>query len=274
MDLFEDVKLTDIIKDSLSKLLNRDLSAVTFSSGTSFPTSLSEDMVGRICNRTDLKTLYVLTSTNPVQWEVVLDYSSPILNTEEVAALYQPLNDNLTAFSNVSSQSNAVPFFIKDGEMSTFQLTTLGKNILGSANAQAVRTLLGLSALATKSKIENSDITDDTITLEKLAFTPISAEHAFKTGDIKEVFSYAGNEDGWIDMTVNSSIGSSTSNASYKGAQYHDLFVLLWNWIGDSFSISSGKGASAEADWTENKTITFLSNINPLSLTTKYRIKI
>lgn len=274
MDLFEDVKLTDIIKESLSKLLNRDLTAVTLSSGSSFPTALNEEMVGRLCNRTDLHCLYCLTSVNPVKWDLVLDYSSPILNTEEVAALYQPLNNNLTAFSNVSPESNAVPFFIKDGEMSTFQLTTLGKNILGAENAQEVRTLLSLSALATKSKIENSDITDDTITLEKLAFTPISAEHAFKTGDIKEVFSYAGNEDGWIDMTVNSSIGSSASTASYKGAQYHDLFLLLWNWIGESFSISSGKGNSAEADWTENKTITFLSNINPLSSTTKYRIKI
>lgn len=246
-DNFEEVRLTDTIKNSLSKLLNRDLTALTLSSGTSFPSNVSEDMVGRLVNRTDLKCLYHLTSSNPVTWELVLDYSSPIMNAQEVANNYQPKNSNLTALSNITAAKDKLPYFVNSTTMNTLDLTEFSKELLQTSNAEDVRTELGLGSLATKSAVYNSDIQDRSITLVKLAFTPILQNDGFTTGDVKRTFETV-VPSGWIRVTQNSfTVGPVGSGATYANANAETLFKLLWS--NPKCSVLPNKGTSANSDW-------------------------
>lgn len=62
--------------------------------------------------------------------------------------------------------------------------------------------------------------------------------------------------DGFVRMNGRT-IGSASSGATeYAGAGAQDLFEWLWTKIDNSYAgVSTGRGASAEADWSANKTI-------------------
>lgn len=248
VEVFEKVKTTDIIRDSLPKLLNRDLTALTLSAGTSFPSEVSDDMIGRLVNRTDLQCIYRLKSANPVQWELVLDYSSPIPNAPTIEAAYQPKNSNLTALSGLSGSANQVPYFTGATTMSVFPITDFGKSVLNSANAAAIRTLYGLGALATKDTVGTNDIQNSSITPAKLAFTPIQSGEGFTTGDVKETASST-VETGWINCA--GTIGDASSGADYANANAENLFKALWT--NQNISVLPNKGSSAAADWSAHK---------------------
>ncbi len=252
MDNFESVTLNMTIKDSLSPLLNRDETVLSCSSGTTFPQKLTENMIGRIVNRTDLKAIYTLTSLNPVTWTLVLDYSSGVLTKPQVENGYQPLNSNLTALSAISDGQNKIPYFVKSNEMSTITLTQLGNSLLTASNAAAVRSLLGLGSLALKDTISNADINSNTITVDKLAFTPVTTSEIFTTGDIKET-SNPTVETGWVNYDY--TIGNTNSSAQYKNANAQNLFKMAWSLSG--VTITPSKGSSADADWSGGKVLKF-----------------
>lgn len=256
-EMFDDVKLTDIIRDSLQKLLNRDLTALTLSAGVAFPTDVNDDMIGRLVNRTDLQTIYRLKSANPVQWEVVLDYSSPIPNGAEIAAAYQPKNSNLTALSNLSGSANQVPYFTGPNSMSSFTITPFGQRVLSAADAAAIRTLYGLGALAVKDTVDTADIENGAITEEKLAFTLIKQGDGFLTGDIKGALSST-PEEGWIDCR--GTIGDEYSGADYANADAENLFKALWT--NQNIEILPSKGSSAQSDWDTHKKIVLPEGLN------------
>lgn len=256
-EMFDDVKLTDIIRDSLQKLLNRDLTALTLSAGAAFPSDVNDDMIGRLVNRTDLQTIYRLKSANPVQWEVVLDYSSPIPNGSEIAAAYQPKNSNLTALSNLSGSANQVPYFTGPNSMSSFTITPFGQSVLNCASAEALRTLYGLGALAVKDTVDTADIENGAITEEKLAFTPIKQGDGFMTGDIKGALSST-PEEGWIDCR--GTIGDEDSGADYANADAENLFKALWT--NQDIEILPSKGSSAQSDWEAHKKIVLPEGLN------------
>lgn len=259
MDLFEDVKLTDTIKESLSKLLNRDLSAATFSSGSSFPTSLTEEMLGRLCNRTDLHCLYCLTSTNPVKWELVLDYSSKILNAQEVAAAYQPLNSNLTALSRLVATENKIPYFVTPDTMNLLPLTSYGKTLLSSSSVDDLRQSLGLGDIAVKSQIENDDLIDGSLTKNKLNFIPMEKSSGYVTGDIKETYDET-LDGGWIKITkTNFTVGPKNSGATYAASDAETLFKLLWS--NPKCQVLPSKGSTADADWLSGTRIIQLPDV-------------
>ena len=73
------------------------------------------------------------------------------------------------------------------------------------------------------------------------------------TGDVK--FRYdTGIHAEWVRANAET-IGSSASAATERANDdCHDLFVHLWN-KDDTLTVSTGRGASAEADWAANKTI-------------------
>jgi microcystin-dependent protein len=79
---------------------------------------------------------------------------------------------------------------------------------------------------------------------------------AFTTGDVKATLKTTADS-GWI-MMADGTIGSASSGASTRAnADTETLFTLLWNNVSDSFCpVSSGRGASAAADFAANKTIT------------------
>jgi hypothetical protein len=60
---------------------------------------------------------------------------------------------------------------------------------------------------------------------------------------------------GWL-LLNGDTLGSASSGATQASADNEDLFNLLWNNFADSeAAVSSGRGASAAADWSANKTI-------------------
>lgn len=61
---------------------------------------------------------------------------------------------------------------------------------------------------------------------------------------------------GWLILNGDT-IGSAASAATQANDNYETLFTLFWNSMADSEApVSSGRGASAAADWAANKTIT------------------
>lgn len=61
---------------------------------------------------------------------------------------------------------------------------------------------------------------------------------------------------GWL-MFNGDTVGSASSGATRASADYKNLFLALWNSFANTeAAVSGGRGASASADWTANKTIT------------------
>lgn len=79
---------------------------------------------------------------------------------------------------------------------------------------------------------------------------------AFSTGDIKLTLKTTADT-GWV-MCADKSIGSTASTATGRANDdTNALFLLLWNGFSNTLCpVSSGRGSSAAADWTANKTIT------------------
>ena len=77
-----------------------------------------------------------------------------------------------------------------------------------------------------------------------------------RTGDIKTSFRSAANK-GWLNMN-DRTIGSATSGATSRANQdTFFLFKTLWDGVNDVFApVSGGRGVSAVADFSANKTLT------------------
>jgi hypothetical protein len=74
-----------------------------------------------------------------------------------------------------------------------------------------------------------------------------------QTGDLKTTYG-TGPITGWVRMNGRT-IGSATSGATERAnADVQALFTFLWN-SDPTLAVSGGRGASAAADWSANKTI-------------------
>lgn len=61
---------------------------------------------------------------------------------------------------------------------------------------------------------------------------------------------------GWLILNGDS-IGDTGSGATKAGSQYEALYALFWNSMADAeAAVSTGRGASAQADWDAGKTLT------------------
>lgn len=80
----------------------------------------------------------------------------------------------------------------------------------------------------------------------------------FQTGDVMWL-DVSGTRSGWV-RDNGRTIGSATSGASERAnADCENLFAFLWNTYSNTLCpVSTGRGASAAADWAANKTITLL----------------
>jgi len=75
MQSFIQIPITEELDDSLPLLLNNTKTALSQSSGSSFPDD-DADFIGRPCYRTDQKKLYVCTSISPsVVWTLMFDFN-------------------------------------------------------------------------------------------------------------------------------------------------------------------------------------------------------
>ena len=91
------------------------------------------------------------------------------------------------------------------------------------------------------------------------AIAAIPALAGFTTGDIKWSLS-ATEESGYIWLNGRT-LGSAGSAATLKGTTYQPLYEFFWNNYSDTLCpVSTGRGASAAADFAANKTITSLDS--------------
>lgn len=80
----------------------------------------------------------------------------------------------------------------------------------------------------------------------------VVTNQAFSTGDTKMTYKVVADT-GWV-MMDNGTIGDGSSGASNRAnADTSALFTLLWN--NTSLTVSTGRGASASADFAAHKTI-------------------
>ncbi len=79
-------------------------------------------------------------------------------------------------------------------------------------------------------------------------------EASFQTGDI--IYGFNSSRTGFLQVNGDT-LGSGSSGATHAGTAFNDLFNYLWDNLADAQApVSSGRGASAQADFDANKTIT------------------
>lgn len=84
MQNFTDIPSTRTLSDSLAEILNNDKTAISASSGTSFPTTNLQ--LGMPCYRTDQQKLYRLTAVSPsAVWTLEIDFSSGVAVAPQAA---------------------------------------------------------------------------------------------------------------------------------------------------------------------------------------------
>ncbi len=76
MQNYTEIPSSMTLSDSLSQILNNDKTALSLSSGTSFPTVNLQ--LGMPCFRTDEQKLYILTVVSPASWKMVIDLSATV----------------------------------------------------------------------------------------------------------------------------------------------------------------------------------------------------
>lgn len=89
------------------------------------------------------------------------------------------------------------------------------------------------------------------------AINPHITVTTFTTGDI--MGTATATKAGWLKMNNGSTqptLGDTGSSADNEGSSYEDLYTHLWDNYSDTDApVSTGRGASAAADWTAGKTI-------------------
>lgn len=277
---YQTISVTDKVSDSLDKLLERDETSATLSAGTQDPQNIASWMVGRVFLKTDSKTLSYLSSTNPVEWAVMLDFSQPLATLQDVEEGYQPLNSNLTALSNLVISANTIPYFNSPTTMSVLSVTDFTRSLFQVNDASGCRSLLGLGALATVNSITSNNvdtyIDDASLPVSKFNFTPIRSGEGYTVGDVKESYDST-NEAGYLLLNRGYTIGDSSSGATYKGASYQALYYKIWGLANVSYYTSSGtsttKGSSSSADWSAHKRISLPSGTNYLNANCTFKIR-
>ena len=234
---FKNITTTDRIDTGLLDLLDRDLTALTAMSGESDPSTIPTDAI--YDNRT--------VGTLKLNGNVLIDYKNQLLNSTTLASRFQHLNTNLTAISGATLD---VPCLIDTGG----EVLSVSDYGIYAANAQIIG---GTKTLAKKSIINTSLIDDNSITQAKLEI-PLSEEAQFKCGDIL----YSGvsiERTGFLKLGTNYTLGSNSSNATYRNNAYYNLYVKLWAAasavIRNYNGVAVNKGASAYDDFSNGNSV-------------------
>lgn len=256
---YPDIKLTDYIDESLSKILERDDAArIDWRMNGSFPSPVDESMIGMRCWREDLNASYRLVRVNPdPYWQLIGNETGTPVTREDVEANFQGISEILTGISKLLGTKDTFPYFAEEKDVQATNLTSFARQLLSKFDAGEVRALLGLGAAALLSTpIDGSYIKDGTISMDKINIS--QGGILFSTGDLKPT--YATTPDaGWLLMD-DGTIGSAISGASHADNNLKDLFMLWWNLpITSVYTVTgatSEKASTALIDWNANKRLT------------------
>lgn len=290
---YQNISVTEKVYDSLPKLLERDETGATLSAGTSEPQSIASWMIGRVFLKTDSKTLAYLSSTSPVVWTTMLDFSQPLATLQQVVAGYQPLNSNLTALSQLVISANTIPYFNSATSMSLLAVTNFTRDLFECEDADDVRTLLNLGDLSTVDSITSSNvdayIANGSLPVSKFNFRPITVGEGYTVGDVKESYMYYNNSteenndiandvtNGYLRLNKGYTIGDSSSGATYRGNDYQALYFKIWGLGNVSYYNSDGsassQGSSASNCWNAHRRISLPSGTNYLNSNCIFKIR-
>lgn len=184
----------------------------------------------------------------------------------------------------VSAGSVGVPRYISTTTVEFLSVGATGQDLLGAGTAASARSVIGLSGLTLPVSVANGGtgvaslsanhvllgngtsavqlvapgtsgnvLTSDGTTWQSAA---PSAASGIPTGSVTD---YVGSTapSGWV-LLDGKTIGSASSGATNRAnSDTQTLFELLWNSMANAEApVSGGRGASATADFTANKTIT------------------
>lgn len=218
---FQEVTLNTEISQGLDLLQKRDLTAASRSdSQTSFPISPVE---GRVFNHSGEKQVYVYSNS---EWHVLWNYEFGAPYTiNELNAHFQPLNSNLTNMSAASVSKNTLFAFPQQSyQISPNWLRDFGK----CENKNDFNSFTELKDIAFLNTVNGSiHISENSIpptAFEKDLETEVPRQ--MSTGCIKRTFAPTWDTSKWL-LCDGSTIGSSVSNAKFRGNSYKNLFFVL-----------------------------------------------
>lgn len=243
---FPNVRQTDYIDTGLLDLLKRDVSALSSFSGEGTPSNAPQG------------TFYDDTVNGVLACDgnTIIDYRNGYETSANLAAKYQPVNEELTKYASVTVPSTG-------GLLCNTSVIAMSSyfRLLNLTSVSAFKNSLELGTLANKSVVKTEDFIDFTLQPDKFE-EPLLEDAPFKTGDILYSLSNAGKA-GWIRLEDNVTLGGELSGAVYRGATYKNLYTLMWERTDTVCYTMTGdpaeKGVSADADWSANKRLTLPS---------------